>query len=33
MELWREGLFLNSLCADGGEKEVMLEHTHMRCSS
>ena len=33
MELWREGWFLYSSLADGGKKEIMLEHTHMRCSS
>ena len=38
MEPWHEEWFLHSSPADGGKKwggggVIMLEHTHMRCSS
>ena len=33
IELWRDGWLLYSSHADGRKKEIMLEHTHMRCSS
>ena len=32
MELWCEGWFLYSSPIDGGKKEIMFAHTHMRCS-